>query len=102
MDRTTNRRAIAHEDYTEDDSTDSVGSLRKGTVSPLPNWSLSYYLTSVSRQRGITFDLDGHYGVEARGRGAHLLRDLFSRGSEVEAENDGFERNASALNPDNA
>lgn len=39
-----------------------VASLSNGTVSPLPKWSLSYYLTSVSRRRGTMFDLDVLWG----------------------------------------
>ena len=39
-----------------------VASLSNGSVSPLPNWSLSYYLTSVSRRRGTLFDLDVLWG----------------------------------------
>lgn len=39
-----------------------VGHVLNGRVSPVPSWSLKYYLASASRRRGTSFDLDVLWG----------------------------------------
>ncbi len=45
-----------------------IAHITNRSLGTIPNWSLSYYLTSVSRRRGTLFDLDVVWG-----KGKHLI-----------------------------